>query len=181
MFSAVQSVWIAVDKQCISCFRVWKTAISMCFCFLPLIFTPNLILHMPAAGYSGTPLLRKLGIKSGWKLRLIGAPVEYFHWLEEDLSGAVCGPRIIPDFVHLFAVTRRDFEREMAGLVGICGKNPMVVIWVSWYKKSSGKATDLTEDVIRGYALANGLVDIKVCAVSEEWSGLKLVVPVAKR
>jgi hypothetical protein len=75
----------------------------------------------------------------------------------------------------------RRVEREMAGLVGICGKNPTVVIWVSWYKKSSGKATDLTEDVIHGYALANGLVDIKVCAVSDEWSGLKLVVPVAKR
>jgi len=136
---------------------------------------------MKTTGYSGTPLIRKLGIKPGWKLRLIGAPAEYFSWLEEDLSGAVCSARAIPDFVHLFAVTRQDFEREMAGLVGICGKNPAVVIWVSWYKKSSGKATDLTEDVIRAYALANSLVDIKVCAVSDEWSGLKLVVPVAKR
>jgi len=136
---------------------------------------------MATVGYSGTPLIRKLGIKPGWKLRLIGAHADYFHWLGEDLSGALCPVRAIPDFVHLFAVNRRDFEREMAGIVGICGKNSAVVIWVSWYKKSSGKATDLTEDVIRGYALASGLVDIKVCAVSNEWSGLKLVVPVAKR
>lgn len=136
---------------------------------------------MATAGYSGTPLIRKLGIKPGWKLRLIGAPANYFDWLEEDLSEQVCSGRVVPDFVHLFAVTRNDFEREMAGLVGICGKNSAVVIWVSWYKKSSGKATDLTEDLIRGYALANGLVDIKVCAVSDEWSGLKLVVPVASR
>jgi hypothetical protein len=136
---------------------------------------------MPTAGYSGTPLIRKLGIKPGWKLRLIGAPAGYFGWLEEDLSSQLCSARAIPDFVHLFAVSRLDFEREMAGIVEICGKNSAVVIWVSWYKKSSGKATDLTEDVIRGYALAHGLVDIKVCAVSDEWSGLKLVVPVAKR
>jgi hypothetical protein len=136
---------------------------------------------MANAGYSGTPLIRKLGIKPGWKLWLIGAPDDYFAWLGEDISGQVCSARAIPDPVHLFAVSRRDFEREMAGLVGICGKNPAIVIWVSWYKKSSGKATDLTEDVIRGYALANGLVDIKVCAVSGDWSGLKLVVPVAKR
>lgn len=136
---------------------------------------------MAVAGYSGTPLIRKLGIKPSFKLRLIGAPADYFSWLGEDVSGQLCSARSIPDFVHLFAVTRRDLEREMPSLVGICGKNPQVVIWVSWYKKSSGKATDLTDVVIRDYALANGLVDIKVCAVSEEWSGLKLVVPVAKR
>jgi hypothetical protein len=136
---------------------------------------------MATAGYSGTPLIRKLGIKPGWKLRFIGAPADYLRWLDEDVSAQLCPARALPDFVHLFAVTRRDFEREMAGLVEICGRNPDLVIWASWYKKSSGKATDLTEDVIRGYALANGLVDIKVCAVNEEWSGLKLVVPVAKR
>jgi hypothetical protein len=60
-------------------------------------------------------------------------------------------------------------------------KNTAIVIWVSWYKKSSGIATDLNEDLIRGYALKNGLVDVKVCAVSEQWSGLKLVVPLKNR
>jgi hypothetical protein len=87
----------------------------------------------------------------------------------------------VPDWIHLFAPTRKVFEKEMPAVLTACEKNRQLVVWVSWYKKSSGKATDLTEDVIRGYALANGLVDIKVCAVNEEWSGLKLVVPVSKR
>jgi hypothetical protein len=132
-------------------------------------------------GYSGTPLLKKLGIKEGWKLRLIAAPSAYFQWLETDLSGQLCAARQVPDFIHLFAANRKDFEKEMPAILQACRKNPQVVVWVSWYKKSSGIATDLTEDGIRTYALANGLVDVKVCAVSEEWSGLKLVVPVSRR
>ncbi len=136
---------------------------------------------MALSGYSGTPLVRKLGIKPEMKVRLIGAPDGYMDWLEIDVSGQLCAAGAVPDFVHLFAVTRRDFEREMKPLAEESGQNRAIVIWVSWYKKSSGKATDLTEDVIRGYAKANGLVDIKVCAVSEEWSGLKLVVPVKDR
>jgi hypothetical protein len=136
---------------------------------------------MALAGYSGTPLIKKLGLKEGLKLRLVNAPADYFGWLETDVSGQLCSSGAVPDWVHVFAVTSRDFEREMRKLTPVWLQHPRVVIWVSWYKKSSGKATDLTEDVIRGYALANGLVDIKVCAVSEEWSGLKLVVPVAKR
>lgn len=137
--------------------------------------------HMPVAGYSGTPLSKKMGLKEGLKLRLIGAPADYFTLLEADLSGQLCSAREVPDWIHLFAVTRKDFEKEMPAVLRACGKNRRLVVWVSWYKKSSGKATDLTEDVIRGYALANGLVDIKVCAVSGDWSGLKLVVPVSKR
>jgi hypothetical protein len=136
---------------------------------------------MALAGYSGTPLFRKLGLKEGLKLRFVGTPADYFSWLEIDVSAQLCPAGAVPDWVHVFAVTSREFEREMRGLAPVWRKNPQVVIWVSWYKKSSGKATDLTEDVIRGYALANGLVDIKVCAVSEEWSGLKLVVPVKMR
>jgi hypothetical protein len=136
---------------------------------------------MATTGYSGTPLIRKLGIKPGWKLRFIGAPADYFHWLGTDLSGSLCSTGQLPDFVHVFAGAKKDFEREMKSLALVWRKNPQVVIWVSWYKKSSGKSTDLTEDVIRGYALSNGLVDIKVCAVSEEWSGLKLVVPLKDR
>ena len=136
---------------------------------------------MALAGYSGTPLVKKLGLKEGLKLRLVNAPADYFAWLETDVSGQLCLPGGVPDWVHVFAVSRKDFEREMKALAAVWRKNPQVAIWVSWYKKSSGKSTDLTEDVIRGYALANGLVDIKVCAVSEEWSGLKLVVPVKNR
>jgi len=132
-------------------------------------------------GYSGTPLIKKLGIKPEMRLRLIGAPADYFKWLEADVSSQLCPFAAVPDWVHLFAANRRDFEREMKALATVWRKNSAVVIWVSWYKKSSGVSTDLTEDIVRGYALANGLVDIKVCAVSEEWSGLKLVVPVKNR
>ena len=141
----------------------------------------NLVDHMPTAGYSGTPLLKKLGIKAGWKIRLINAPADYFALLDADLSDQLCPAREVPDFVHLFAASTKDFEKGMSLALPLCRKNTQLVVWVSWYKKSSGKATDLTEDIIRDYALANGLVDIKICAVSEEWSGLKLVVPVAKR
>ncbi len=136
---------------------------------------------MALAGYSGTPLIRKLGLKEGLKLRLVGAPADYFRWLEADGSGWLCPAGQVPDLVHVFAATKKDFEREMGSLAAIWRLQPKLVIWVSWYKKRSGKSTDLTEDVIRGYALANGLVDVKVCAVSEEWSGLKLVAPLKLR
>ena len=114
-------------------------------------------------------------------MRLIGAPADYFELLETDLSKQFCTAGEVPDFIHLFAATHKDFEKEMPAVLRASAKNPQLVVWVSWYKKSSGIATDLTENVIRNYALANGLVDIKVCAVSEQWSGLKLVVPVKKR
>jgi hypothetical protein len=136
---------------------------------------------MSAAGYSGTPLLKKLGLKEDLKVWLLHAPDDYFQLLGADISAQVCPSGEWPDWVHLFAVNRHDFEKGMESLKAAWRKNPRLVIWASWYKKSSGKATDLTEDVIRGYALGNGLVDIKVCAVSELWSGLKLVVPVSKR
>jgi|SRR5579859_169268 len=137
--------------------------------------------YMPGAGYSGTPLLKKLGIKADWKVRLIGAPADYFTLLGTGLPGQLCSAREVPDLIHLFAPTRKDFEKEMQAALRARDRNPQLVVWVSWYKKSSGKATDLTEDIIRNYALANGLVDIKVCAVSEDWSGLKLVVPLSRR
>lgn len=132
-------------------------------------------------GYSGTLLIKKLGVKLGMKVRLVDAPAGYFDWLGTDISAQLCPAGELPDLVHFFAGSRRDFEREMKSLAAVWRRQPAVAIWVSWYKKSSGKATDLTEDVIRDYALAHGLVDIKVCAVSEEWSGLKLVVRLKDR
>jgi hypothetical protein len=75
----------------------------------------------------------------------------------------------------------KEFESSMKKLLPICKKNSTVVIWVFWYKKASKIPTDMSEDVIRNFALFNGLVDVKVCAVNEIWSGLKLVVPLAKR
>ena len=136
---------------------------------------------MTTAGYSGTPLLKKLGLKEGLKVSLLHPPDDYWGLLEADLSAQICLPGEVPDLVHLFAASRQDFEEGMRSLKAAIRKNPRIVIWVSWYKKSSGMATDLTEDIIRNYALQHDLVDIKVCAVSNFWSGLKLVVPKNKR
>ena len=133
---------------------------------------------MPA-GYSGTHLIKKLGIKEGMKVLLIGEPINYFTLLEEDLSSQLCLKKEMPDLVHVFVTNRRVFELHMIKIKQ--RMKPTTIIWVSWYKKSAGIATDITEDVIRGYALHNDLVDVKVCAVSDVWSGLKLVVPLAKR
>jgi hypothetical protein len=134
---------------------------------------------MKTAGYSGTPLLKKLGIKEHMSVMLIHEPENYFGLLEKDITEQFCKKKEQPDFIHLFVKTKKDFEIEMRKLQSSI--KPTTVIWVSWYKKSAGIPTDITEDVIRNYALQNDLVDIKVCAVSDVWSGLKLVVPVAKR
>jgi hypothetical protein len=136
---------------------------------------------MATAGYSGTPLLKKLGLKESYKVRLVHPPDDYFQLLEADISLQICPPNDIPDWVHLFAASQKVFEKSMITLKPLWSKNTSIIIWVSWYKKSSGMITDLTENIIRDYALNNGLVDIKVCAVSEQWSGLKLVVPVKDR
>jgi hypothetical protein len=136
---------------------------------------------MANVGYSGTPLLKKLGLKEGFRIWLINPPEGYFQWLEKDISSQLCRPGDLPDWAHLFAASVREFETGMHRLEKGYKKNTGMTIWVSWYKKSSGIPTDLTEDIIRGHALGHGLVDIKVCAVNEEWSGLKLVVPLGKR
>ena len=135
---------------------------------------------MPA-GYSGTPLINKLGIKPGMKVLLINQPDDYYSLLETDVIDQQIRKNETPDFVHLFVKNNKEFEAEIKELNTVCRKNPAIIIWVSWYKKSAKIPTDITEDVIRNYALKNGLVDVKVCAVSDLWSGLKLVVPLAKR
>jgi hypothetical protein len=136
---------------------------------------------MATAGYSGTPLLKKLGINPAMKILLSNEPDNYFELLETNISNQVCSKNETPDLIHLFVKTNKEFESQMKKLESFCKKNPAIIIWVSWYKKSAKIATDITEDTIRNYALRNELVDIKVCAVSDIWSGLKLVVPVAKR
>jgi len=138
---------------------------------------------MASAGYSGTPLIKKLGLTPALKVLLLHPPDNYFGLLEADLSTQLCRPRETetPDWVHLFAASRKIFEKDMTTLKPLWSKNTSIVIWVSWYKISAGIPTDLNENIIRDYATQNGLVDIKVCAVSEQWSGLKLVVPVKNR
>lgn len=136
---------------------------------------------MASTGYSGTPLLNKLGIKPAMKVLLVNAPDNYDDLLEVNINDQLCSRKDTPDFIHLFIKTRKEFESEMHKLKPVIKKNTAVMLWVSWYKKSSKMPTDITEDIIRHHALQNDLVDVKVCAVSELWSGLKLVVPVAKR
>jgi hypothetical protein len=136
---------------------------------------------MATAGYSGTPLLKKLGIKEEMKVQLINAPDNYFTLLQKDISYQFVTKKETPDFIHLFSKSKTAFENEMKKLKPVCKANTKIIIWVSWYKKSAGIATDITETDIRNYALQNDLVDVKVCAVSEQWSGLKLVVPLIKR
>jgi alanyl-tRNA synthetase len=132
-----------------------------------------------AAGYSGTPLIKKLGIKEDMKVQLIGSPENYFELLERDISSQMCKRTEVPDFIHLFVTSYKQFEAALKKIK--TNIKPTTIIWVSWYKKSAGIPTDITEDMIREHALQNDLVDVKVCAVSELWSGLKLVVPLAKR
>ncbi len=136
---------------------------------------------MTATGYSGTSLAKKLGIKPGMKILLINPPENYTELLETDISGQYDSGKATADFIHLFATDDATFVKGMKTVLLISRKNTSAITWVSWYKKASGMATDLSENRIREFALQNGLVDIKVCAVSNEWSGLKLVVPLAKR
>ncbi|MFM6925795.1 MAG: hypothetical protein ACKOU7_09870 [Ferruginibacter sp.] len=136
---------------------------------------------MAEVGYSGTPLIKKLGIKPEMRILVIHKPEEYFELLGANLSDQIVLKNEVPHLVHLFAKDTDVFKKEMKAVFKICKKNPAVMVWVSWYKKSSGISTDLSENTIREFALQNNLVDVKVCAVSEVWSGLKLVVPLAKR
>lgn len=127
------------------------------------------------AGYSGTPLARKLGLKAGSALALIGAPEDYMGLIAPAPEGLRIGARVAAttDIVHIFSVRRPELERFLLS----CRSKlkPEAAIWVSWPKKSAKVPTDITEDVIREVALPLGFVDVKVCAVSEVWSGLKLV------
>jgi hypothetical protein len=133
------------------------------------------------AGYSGTPLAKKLGIKEGFVIRLINAPTHYFD-LFTDLPEQISiqtGNKTEKDFIHFFTKDEKEYIRLLPMLKNEIKPNGM--IWVSWPKKASKVATDVTEELVRNYALKIGLVDIKVCAVDEIWSGLKLVIPVKDR
>ena len=128
------------------------------------------------AGYSGTPLIKKLGIKPDYALVVVDPPENYWDLLGDLPEGVAVrepGEDAPLDFLHLFVTSKADLERSLP-LVTKQVK-PQGMIWVSWPKKSSGRWTGLTEDLIREVALFQGLVDVKVCAVDEIWSGLKLV------
>lgn len=133
------------------------------------------------AGYSGTPLVRKLGIREGTEVVAIDPPPNYAALLGPLPDGAriVTASRGEIAFAHLFASSAPGLRRELTRLrKRLQGAG---VIWVSWPKRASKVPTDVTEDVIRDVALPMGLVDIKVCAVDEVWSGLKLVIRKSER
>lgn len=129
-----------------------------------------------SAGYSGTPLASKLGYKAGTHAHLIGAPAELMAWLAPLPEGVQFDARVSTrcDLVHLFTTEQQLLRQTLADLRGTL--RPDAMLWVSWPKKAAKVTTDITEDVIRSVALPMGYVDVKVCAVSEVWSGLKLVI-----
>ncbi len=133
------------------------------------------------AGYSGTPLAQKLGIKESHSVLLDGAPAHVRALLEPLPKSVrfVSKPSASTDIVHVFGTKKSALARALASYRKRLG--PDATVWVSWPKKASKVPTDVTEDVIRAVALPLGFVDVKVCAVDETWSGLKLVVRKALR
>lgn len=128
------------------------------------------------AGYSGTPLAKKLGIKPGSRLLAVNAPADYAALLEplpENVIFARVGTAEL-DVVHVFTKSRVELIKLIDRYKTKIKQDG--AIWVSWPKKASGIPTEVTEDTVREVALPLGLVDIKVCAVDETWSGLKLVI-----
>ena len=131
---------------------------------------------MASAGYSGTPLAKKLGMAAGARVALLAAPAEYAQWVAPLPDGVLFATRATStsDIVHLFVTRASDLAKQLAALRKTLRTD--AVLWVSWPKKAAKVDTDVTEDTIRAQALPLGFVDVKVCAVSEVWSGLKLVV-----
>jgi hypothetical protein len=135
-----------------------------------------------STGYSGTPLHRKLGLKPGMTLAVIGAPADYRSWLGSDMPPGV---DIQPwdgralQAAHLFTAERATLQAALKSLRQHLA--PAGFVWVSWPKRTSKMPCDFTEDGIREVALPMGFVDIKVCAVTEVWSGLKLVIRKSER
>jgi hypothetical protein len=133
------------------------------------------------AGYSGTPLIQKLGIKPGYTLYIAQPPAAYFDWLSPMPAEVVVRSRLSGtfNFIHLFATHEKVFRRQFVRMTRHLDKSGM--LWVSWPKKTSKVASDLDENIIRRFGLDQGMVDIKVCAVNEIWSGLKFVYRVIDR
>ena len=128
------------------------------------------------AGYSGTPLPKKLGIREGSRICYVNQPSDFERTVGELPDGVEVRSRARGslDVVVWFVTARRELEARLAALRRAI--EPAGALWVAWPKRSSGVATDMTEDVVREVALPTGLVDNKVCAIDETWSGLRLVV-----
>lgn len=139
------------------------------------------IVKLPTAGYSGKPLAAKLGIKPGCRLYPRRAPDNYLDLLGELPEGVeiLARPTGQMNLVHVFAIDAADLARDLQLFRHKIEQDGL--LWVSWPKKAAKVPTDVTEDVIREMALPLGLVDVKVCAVDETWSGLKLVIRKVER
>jgi hypothetical protein len=126
-------------------------------------------------GYSGTPLPKKLGIKEGFRVWLVNAPAD----VRAELKAALAGCQVLStgknplDLVMLFTKSKAELATEFDRFAKLLA--PAGMLWVSWPKKSSGVSSDLDENIVREIGLTAGLVDVKVCAVTETWSGLKFV------
>lgn len=135
-----------------------------------------------STGYSGTPLAKKLGMKAGMAVLSVNAPDNYEQLVEPVPDGVrideedrqAAGRRSDIDIVHLFTNSRDELFGELARLRTVIKQDG--AIWVSWYKKAAKLPTEITEDTVREAAFPLGLVDVKVCAVDEKWSGLKVVI-----
>jgi hypothetical protein len=136
---------------------------------------------MQTAGYSGTPLAKKLGIKPGFRVELINAPDYYLNLFTDLPPDLVFShyPDELKNFIHVFVDHRATYFEILPRIKEQIVPNG--IIWISWPKKASKVPTDLNENIIRNYALETGLVDVKVCAVDETWSGLKLVIRLVDR
>ncbi|MBI1877615.1 MAG: DUF3052 domain-containing protein [Chloroflexi bacterium] len=127
------------------------------------------------AGYSKTPLIKKLGIKEGFKVAIVNSPENYDQTLGELPKNVTIADTLTGsfDFIHFFTTSRATLANEFPRLKQALA--PAGILWISWPKRASKVETDLTEDIIRAIGLDNGLVDVKVAAVDEVWSGLKFV------
>ncbi len=136
---------------------------------------------MKNSGYSGTPLAKKLGYKEGFKIRLAHPPDYYFELFADFPENILImnDKKTKKNLIHYFTKQAKELHADILNLRNEIEQSGM--IWISWPKKASKIPTDITEDLIRDLALKNGLVDVKVCAVDEIWSGLKLVIPVKDR
>ena len=132
-------------------------------------------------GYSGKPLFEKLGIKPGQRVCVINAPSDYEDLIEGHVPALTITSttRGKADIAHIFATSSAALARKLPALMKMIA--PDGAVWVSWPKKAAKVKTDITEDVIRDVALPMGLVDVKVCAVNDVWSGLKLVIRKERR
>ncbi|XOV94230.1 MAG: DUF3052 domain-containing protein [Bacteroidota bacterium] len=133
------------------------------------------------AGYSGTPLEKKLGLKEGFIARLINQPEHYFNLFNMLPGGITFIDDQIPKkhFIHYFTTSSTNLANDLAPLINEILQDGM--IWISWPKKSSGISTDCDGNIVREIGLKSGLVDIKICAIDETWSGLKFVIPLKNR